>query len=251
VLQVYKVVWFARFLEGADSHEARRHWSEVHGPLARKVPQIEAYVQNHAVAALGASDEHDVPLRFDGYSSCWFADEESYGEALQTPEWAAVAADSPNLFESDSFRGMCAVLDERTIVEGDYGPFKAVWVVRFKDEIRSDPARAQEAHEYWVETHGERFGRDVPGIGRYVQNHCVAPLGAEGADPGGKLLFDGYSECWFEDRGAFELAMSSPEWLAMNEDAATFLDVDFIVDGMSAIVEENVVKGDRALTRRA
>ena len=58
-----------------------------------------------------------------------------------------------------------------------YGPFKAVWVVRFKDEIRSDPARTREAHEHWIETHGGRFGRDVRGIGRYVQNHCVAPLG--------------------------------------------------------------------------
>ena len=40
-LQVYKVVWFARFLEGMDKHEARRHWREVHGPLALKVPQID------------------------------------------------------------------------------------------------------------------------------------------------------------------------------------------------------------------
>ena len=141
---------------------------------------------------------------------------------------------------------MCAVLDERTIVDGDYGPFKAVWVVRFKDEIRSDPARTREAHEHWIETHGGRFGRDVPGIGRYVQNHCVAPLGEEGADPSGELLFDGYSECWFEHRGAFELATSSPEWLAMNDDAVTFCDVDYILGGMSAVVEENVVKGGRS-----
>ena len=40
VVQVYKVVWFARFLEGMDKHEARRHWREVHGPLGLKVPQI-------------------------------------------------------------------------------------------------------------------------------------------------------------------------------------------------------------------
>jgi uncharacterized protein (TIGR02118 family) len=146
---------------------------------------------------------------------------------------------------------MCAVLDERTIVDGDYGPFKAVWVVRFKDEIRSDPERAREAHDHWIETHGSRFGRDVPGIGRYVQNHCVAPLGQEGADPRGELLFDGHSECWFEHRGAFELATSSPEWLAMNDDAMTFCDVDYILSGMSAVVEENVVKGGRRLTRRA
>lgn len=245
---MYKVVWFARFLEGMDKHEARRHWREIHGPLGLEVPQIVAYVQSHAVAALGPTEEGDAPLGFDGYSSCWFADEESYREALQSPQWAAIAADSPILFESDSFRGMCAVLDERTIVDGDYGPLKAVWVIRFKDEIRRDPARTREAHEHWIETHGGRFGRDVPGIGRYVQNHCAAALGADGADPNGELWFDGYSECWFEDRGAFELAMSSPEWLAMNDDAVTFCDVDYILGGMSAIVEENVVTDGRALT---
>ena len=245
---MYKVVWFARFLEGMDKLEARRRWREAYHALGVKVTQIEAYVQSHAVAPLGPPEESDVRLRFDGYSSCWFADEESYVEALQTPEWADIAANSPNLFEPDSFRGMCAVLDERTIVDGDYGSFKTVWVVRFKDEIRSDPARTREAHEHWIETHGGHFGREVPGIGRYVQNHCVAALGTEGADPPGQLLFDGYSECWFEDRDAFELAMSSPEWLAMNEDAMVFCDVDFILDGMSAIVEENVVKDGRALT---
>jgi uncharacterized protein (TIGR02118 family) len=251
VLQVYKVVWFARFLEGTDKHEARRRWREIHGPLGLKVPQIEAYVQSHAVAALGPDKESSVPLGFDGYANCWFADEESYREALQTPGWSDIAAGSANLFEPGSFRGMCAVLDERTIVDGDYGPFKAVWVVRFKDEIRSDPARIREAHEHWIETHGGRFGRDVPGIGRYVQNHCVAPLGEQGADPSGELLFDGYSECWFEHRGAFELATSSPEWLAMNDDAVTFCDVGYILGGMSAVVEENVVKGGRTLTGRA
>ena len=244
---MYKVVWFARFLDGMDKQEARRRWRDVHGPLGRAVPQVEGYVQSHAVQALGPIDESQVALGFDGYACCWFADEESYAAALRAPEWSAISAGSAKLFEPGSFVGMCAVLDERTIVEGDRGPFKTVWVVRFKDEIRRDPARTREAHDYWIETHGGRFGRDVPGIGRYVQNHCLAPLGAEGADESGELHFDGFSECWFDDRSAFELAMSSPEWLAMNEDAATICDLDYILGGMSAIVEEHMIKGDRGL----
>lgn len=246
---MYKVVWFTRFREGMTREDARRHWREVHGPLGLKVPQITAYVQSHAVAALGPGGEDGRALGFDGYSSCWFVDEETYREALRTPEWADVAADGPNVFDLDSFRGMCAVLDEQTIIEGDYGPLKAVWVVRFKDEIRSDPERTREAHEHWIRTHGEHHGRTVPGIGRYVQNHCVAPLGEEGADSDGELFFDGYAECWFADRAAFERAMSSPEWLEMNADAATIFDVDYIFEGMSAFVEENVVRDGRTLKR--
>ena len=171
----------------------RRHWREIHGPLSLKVPQITAYVQSHAVAPLGPVGEADGVLRFDGYSSCWFADEETYRAALRTPEWDDIRADGANVFDLDSFRGMCAALDERTIIDGDYGPFKTVWVVRFKDEIRKDPARTREAHEHWIETHGEDLGRKVPGIGRYVQNHCVSALGERGADPGGELWFDGSS----------------------------------------------------------
>ena len=39
--------------------------------------------------------------------------------------------------------------------------------------------------------------------------------------------------------------MASSEWLEMNADADSFCDVDWIVGGMSAIVEEHVVKGRR------
>jgi len=245
---VYKVVWFARFREGMAREDARRHWSDVHGPLALKASQIAAYVQSHAVAPLGMGGIGDGELGFDGYSSCWFSDEDAYCAVVRSPEWDAVRADSDNVFDPDSFRGMCAVLDQRTIVDGDFGPFKAVWVVRFKEEIRNDPGRARDTHAYWIATHGEEIGSKVPGIGRYVQNHCVAALGEDGADPDGELFFDGYSECWFEDQAAFEQAMGSPEWLAMNADAETFLDVDYIVAGMSAVVEENVVKDGRLVT---
>jgi uncharacterized protein (TIGR02118 family) len=241
---MYKVVWFGRFLEGIDKEEARRHWRENHGPLGQAVPQIETYVQSHAVEPLGRLGVDDTELRFDGYSCCWYADEEACRESFRTPEWAKLGPDGDEFFDMPWFSGMSAVLDERTIIDGEYGPFKTVWAVRFKDEIRRDPDRAREAHEHWIETHGG-FGSEVPGIGRYVQNHCVAPLGADGADESIELLFDGFSECWFEDRAAFERAMASSEWLEMNADADSFCDIDWIVGGMSAIVEEHVVKGRR------
>jgi uncharacterized protein (TIGR02118 family) len=245
---MYKVVWFARFREGMEREAARRHWREVHGSLGRPVPQIELYVQSHATRALGPVGVSDDPLAFDGYSCCWYGDEAAFLESLSTEAWAEMSADAPNVFDPESFWGMSAILDERTIIDGEYGPFKTVWVCRFKDEIRLDHSRTREAHEYWVETHGGRFGREVPGIGRYVQNHCVAPLGVNGADESIDLEVDGFSECWFEDEAAFELAMASPEWLAMNDDAENIFDVEYILAGRSAVVEENVVKGRRTLT---
>jgi hypothetical protein len=202
---------------------------------------------NHATQALGPVGPDGGPLAFDGYSCCWYREERTFLESLQTAEWASVAAAAPNLFDTEWSRGMSASLDPRTIIDGDYGPFKTVWVCRFKDEIRVDPAYVRKAHERWVKVHGQ-FGRDVPGIGRYVQNHCIAPIGGAGPNDSIELEFDGFSECWFQNRAAFNLAMSSPEWLAMNEDAENLFDLDYILGGMSAVIEENVVKGARDIT---
>jgi uncharacterized protein (TIGR02118 family) len=236
---MYKVVWLARFREGISGEEARRHWRDSHGPLGAAVPGMKAYVQSHVVAGLG-----DGEPAFDGYSCSWFASRESFVDALATAEWAALGPDGDKFFDMAWFTGMSASLDERTIVEGDYAPFKTVWVVRFKDEIRRDPARTHDAHEHWIEVHGHQLGRAVPGMPRYVQNHCVAPLGDRDEDESVDLLFDGFSECWWPSREDYERVTSSPEWLEMSADAESFCDVDYI-GRMSAVLEENVVMEGR------
>src|SRR5437588_4650631 len=201
--------------------EARRQRRTTHGPLGARVPAIERYVQSHVVSALGHTGVSDEPTRFDGYSSCWFRDRSAFEEALKTPEWAALPADSPNLFDDTCWDGWSAALDPRTIVDGEEAPFKTVWFVRFKPEIRSDPERSREAHELWIARHGGVFGVEVPGIRRYVQNHVTSAIDGNGENPAIEMDFDGFSECWFDDRAGFELAMSSDEWLRMNGDADT------------------------------
>jgi uncharacterized protein (TIGR02118 family) len=241
----YKVIWVARFRDGISRDDARRHWSEVHGALGRMVAGIDRYVQSHVLAGLHATGVSDEPTGFDGYSCCWYASRQVFEQSLTTPEWAALGADSPNVFDDSRWDGWSASLDARTIVEGPEAPFKTVWFVRFKPEIRADAARSREAHEYWIATHGGRFGARVPEIGRYVQNHVVAGIDGTGENPEIAMDFDGFSECWFEDEAAFERAMASDEWLRMNEDAETFCDVDYIVHGMSAVLEERVIVDNR------
>ncbi len=63
-----------------------------------------------------------------------------------------------------------------TIIDGGEGPFKTVWFVRFKPEVRADPGRARAAHAYWISTHGGHYGVKVPGISRYVQNHVASAI---------------------------------------------------------------------------
>jgi uncharacterized protein (TIGR02118 family) len=240
---MYKVVWVARFREGISSQEARRHWTEVHGPLGAKVDGIERYVQNHVQSALGPIAVSGEPAAFDGYSCCWYRDREAFEASLRTSEWAALGVDSPNLFDDRRWEGWSASLDARTIIEGQEAPFKTVWFVRFKPEVRGDPQRSREAHEYWIAKHGGHFGAQVPGITRYVQNHVISAIDGEGESSQIAMEFDGFSECWFADRAAFELAMGSAEWLRMNDDAEELFEIDYTVPAMSAVIDQRAIVG--------
>jgi uncharacterized protein (TIGR02118 family) len=239
-----KVTWFARFRPDLTRAQGRRHWETVHGPLGAAVPQIERYIQNHAGMALGPEEILDEPAAFNGYSSAWYADRAAFDASLLTPEWDAIGADSTNVFDHEWFWGMSAHVSENVIVDLPVAPFKVVWVMRFPAEVRADPERLRAAHDYWIETHGGHFGRAVPGMGRYVQNHVVANIGEHGIEDGELPKFDGFSECWFEDREAFERMMATPEWLAMNHDAETLFDLEYNAGGMNAVLEEVVIKDD-------
>jgi len=238
---MYKVVWIARFKPGMNADDARKHWREVHGPLGAKIPGVERYVQNHAVAALDAVAVSDAKTDFDGYSCCWYADRETFEGSLKTPEWRALGVDSPNLFDDARWDGWSAALDARTIIDGPEGPFKTAWIMRFTADIRAVPEATRRAHESWIDTHGNDFGVQVPGISRYVQNHVAVAIDQNGENPDLPLEFDGFSECWFKDEAAFERAMASDEWLAMNEDAFRLFDIPAAVPHMSGVLEEHVI----------
>jgi uncharacterized protein (TIGR02118 family) len=242
---MYKVCWITRFKPGLAGELASSYWRDVHGPLGAKVPGVERYVQNVVLGPAGELGPSEEEVAFDGYSCIWYTDRDAFIASADTPEMQTLVADGYNVFDMDSMRGMSAALDERLIIDGPVHTFKAVWIVRFKDETRADPRKLAEAHEYWTNVHGGEFGVAVPEMDRYVQNHVTERIEPEGpsTESLGTLAFDGFSECWFADRGAFDRAMATPEWLAMNEDGSALFDWSAIWAGMSAILEERVIKG--------
>lgn len=71
----------------------RRHWREVHGPLASKIPVMHRYEQNHLrIQAYDAS----TPPRYDGLAITWFASTGDMKKGTSTPEYIATRADEPN-----------------------------------------------------------------------------------------------------------------------------------------------------------
>jgi hypothetical protein len=254
---VYKVVWFGRFRDGTDRDEAWRYLRDEHGPVVGGLPLIDAYAQSYATKALTqasigagfAPGPSHPPLRFDSYACGWYRDEAVFREFLRSADWQRLCAVAERVFDPSSYRGWSAIVDPQTIIDEGGGPLKTVYVMRFKEEIRRDPQRVREAHDYWTTTHGHRYGRQVPGISRYVQNHVVAPLGVDGPDESIQLEMCGFSECWFENEAAHELAMGSPEWLAMNKDAENLFEPAFSLAGLCAFVEESIVTGRDASAR--
>jgi uncharacterized protein (TIGR02118 family) len=61
-----------------------RHWLEVHGPLARVVPHLRAYTQNHMVTQLVAPES--TLHRVDGISQLWFDGVSAMNEAMRSVE---------------------------------------------------------------------------------------------------------------------------------------------------------------------
>jgi uncharacterized protein (TIGR02118 family) len=92
---------------------------------------------------------------------------------------------------------------------------------------------AEDALAHWRTRHAELV-RAVPGLRRYVQNHCTTgPVGDAAKQP----PYTGLGEVWFDDISAAQAAMATPEWRRVIEDAATFMDMKRIT---AAWAEEHV-----------
>jgi uncharacterized protein (TIGR02118 family) len=231
---LFKVVWVARFNPQMTWEQASSHWTNVHGPLGRKLPGMTGYVQNHVIGTIGARGIADVERAFDGYACEWSANRAAFEAMLRTPEWQAVVEDGREVFATDAVTGMNAVIEPRVMRDGPRSPFKVAWFARWRPGLD----RAQ-ARDYWREVHG-RIALDVPGIDRYVQNLVVASIDSDGISDQ-PAAFDGFSECWFASLSAYEQAMDAPQWERLVADGPNLLDADAVEAGMSVIVEERVI----------
>ncbi len=85
-----------------------------------------------------------------------------------------------------------------------------------------DDVSADEALEHWKTDHA-MLVRQVPGIRRYVQHHCVD------SPEGGGIPYTGLGEVWFDSFEAAAVATGTDEWSAVIADADTFMDLSGVV----------------------
>jgi uncharacterized protein (TIGR02118 family) len=73
----------------------RRHWREIHGPLAARLPGLRRYRQIHLLRRVALDGVADPGWPLDGISQLWFAAGADMRALASTPAYGAVAADEP------------------------------------------------------------------------------------------------------------------------------------------------------------
>jgi uncharacterized protein (TIGR02118 family) len=70
-----------------------KHWLEIHASLARKVPGLRRYVQNHILSERTRADIEATAVEIDGIAELWFDNQAALETASRTPEMKALHAD--------------------------------------------------------------------------------------------------------------------------------------------------------------
>ena len=91
-----KLAEFPNRRNDLEPGEFHRYWTEVHGPLAAKIPQMRRYVQSHLRPSAYRGGRQ--PL-YDGVAQVWFDDTDAMRASALTPEYKAVREDEPNFID--------------------------------------------------------------------------------------------------------------------------------------------------------
>jgi uncharacterized protein (TIGR02118 family) len=211
---------------GLSKQAFSRHWREIHGPLAQRIPGFHRYVQSHTLETQG----EDPP--YDGVAEIWIADEGAGKEVFQTREYREGAfVDEPNFVELE--RVVRLRTKDHVVLAGS--PIrKEEQLIKRLSFTKRKPGRAREEFfRYWREVHGP-LGARLPSLRRYVQSHVLPSAYAKGDPP-----FDGAAQLWFEDLSAMQRATESKEYREeVRPDGAKFTAPASIV---TLVAEENRV----------
>ena len=88
-----KSVSFLTRKAGMSHEQFVKHWLEIHGPLALKVPGVRRYVQSHILEERKRPDIPSHEIEVDGVAELWYDDRDAMARASASPEAKALHAD--------------------------------------------------------------------------------------------------------------------------------------------------------------
>jgi uncharacterized protein (TIGR02118 family) len=181
-----------------SDEEFHRYWREVHGPIAKQIPQLRTYIQSHRIPFPGEF----VNSPYDGAAEVWLDNEAAMEKLRREPAYLKGAlADEPNFI--DMKRVEWQVTEDHMILDGPRSPgmIKAMWRLRRKPGLT-----VADFKDYWLKVHAP-IALKLPGLRRYVQCHAVA-----GAYSYGAPRWDGVAQTWFDDAASLKRMLDSDEF---------------------------------------
>jgi uncharacterized protein (TIGR02118 family) len=79
--------------DGMTHEQFMKHWVQIHGPLALKVPGLRRYVQSHIRDERRRPDIPSIGVEVDGIAETWYDDADAMVRAAATSEMKALHAD--------------------------------------------------------------------------------------------------------------------------------------------------------------
>ncbi|HKA54070.1 MAG TPA: EthD domain-containing protein [Candidatus Binatia bacterium] len=203
------VLYFITRKPALAEAEFHRYWREVHGPIAKKVPQLRRYVQSHRVPFAGANST------YDGAAEVWIDNEAALGALRQSPEYLKGAlADESNFVDMNRVEWL--VTNDHVILDGP----QTSQLVKTIFQLKRKPGMSlADFRKYWIDDHGPIVCQ-LPGLRRYVQCHTV-----DAAYSYAEPKWDGVAQLWVDDLAALQKMLDSREFKEESwPDGAKFLD---------------------------
>jgi uncharacterized protein (TIGR02118 family) len=98
---------------GMSVEEFQRHWREKHAPIARQLPNVRRYVQNHVLPEYYGRPSAEGPA-YDGAAELWFDDLDAMRAAFRSPEAQSSRKDEELFIDHSKSFGI--VVDENVVV---------------------------------------------------------------------------------------------------------------------------------------
>ena len=90
-----KMIYLLHRRSDMDVEEFKKYYSEVHAPIAMKLPGLRRYIQNYPNA-----EDGENPPACDAVSEMWWDDMEAMQKSSASPEGQAAQADMQNFLDS-------------------------------------------------------------------------------------------------------------------------------------------------------
>ena len=198
---------------GRTREQAQVYWAEVHGKLVANRPTLRRY---HHYFSIPEAYEMNPKPTFIGVSMFWNVEPLAPTQMPPDAFWP-IGPDDRQLFDREprwprNDQHASILAEEHIVLDGKSGEgmLAALFMV-----CRRPGLSHRDFFEHWRDVHGP-LAAALPGLRKYTQNHAVLDTAGRG-----NLTHEGWSEFWFDDLAAFQLAVASPEWAAMEQDGAT------------------------------